>query len=211
MSDSPVTRASLAGQRFAGRYELEQRLGSGATGDTYRAKHIEQGRGVVVKVLREDLRGDALRVSRFEWEAATLAGLSHPNTPAVLDFGVFEGRRYLVREWLEGESLAERLLRGPLPLEAALSIGRQLLAALASAHAAKLLHRNIRPSNVFLERRKHGRERVKLLDFTPLHLRPSSADTRGPSLAYPAPELQADEAPDAHSDVYAVGQLMFEM
>jgi serine/threonine-protein kinase len=195
---------------FAGRYELDERLGTTVVGDTYRASHTEQQqRVVVIKVFHDDVGADPLRQGRFEWEMATLAGLAHPNTPAVLEFGVHEGRRYLVREWLEGETLAQRSAQGPLALEAIMTIARQLLAAMAAVHAAKLLHRNLRPSNVFLERRKQGRERIKLLDFVPAQ-RAALEPVDAPK-SFTPPEQRAGELWDARSDVFAIGAMLASM
>ncbi|HKU40084.1 MAG TPA: protein kinase, partial [Polyangiales bacterium] len=205
--DAAAIEPSLVGQSLEGGYVLEERLGAGSLGETYRAKHIEHQRVVIVKLLHDDVSGDALRRSRFAWEAATLGGLSHPNIPALLDYGVHCGRRYLVREWMDGESLDRRLARGPLPLESALGIVRQLLAALAAVHGARLLHRNLRPSNLFLERRKQGRERLRLLDFAPA----STRRPRGLDPVFTPPELLGGEVLDTRSDVFAVGAILTAM
>jgi serine/threonine protein kinase len=197
---------SLVGQCLAERFELEQCIGNGTAGDTYRAKHREQQRSVVVKVFHGDVRDHALRRQRFELEAGRLAELSHPNTPEVLGFGVHDGRGYIVREWLEGETLAKRLEAGPLSPEAAMSIARQLLAALAAAQSASLSHRNLHPGNVFLESRKRGGQRVKLLDFA-LAWRAARTD----STRYTPPEQRAGGLLDARSDVFAVGVLVDAM
>lgn len=196
---------SLVGRVIDGRYRLEEELGGGAAGSTHRARRAEDSRLVVVKLFDEDVSGDAVRRSRFEWEAATLAGLAHPNVLPILDYGVFAGRRYLVSEWLEGESLARRMRRSQLPLTTAVGIIRQVLAALASVHAARLAHRNLKPSDVYLEWRKQGRERVKLLDFAPVIRPRASVTQRGP---YVPPEFATGEPLDARSDVYAVGALL---
>lgn len=199
---------SLVGRVIDGRYRLEEELGGGAAGTTHRARRTEDSRLVVLKLFDEDVSGDLVRRSRFEWEAATLAGLAHPNVVPILDYGVFAGRRYLVSEWLDGESLAQRMRRSQLPLTAAVGIIRQVLAALASVHSARLAHRNLKPTDVYLEWRKQGRERVKLLDFAPV-LRPSAVATgRG---SYVPPEMALGEPLDARSDVYAVGALLSGM
>lgn len=202
---------SLVGRVIDGRYRLEEEIGSGIAGTTYRARRTEDSRLVVLKLFDEDVSSDPVRRSRFEWEAATLAGLAHPNVVPILDYGVFAGRRYLVSEWLEGESLAVRMRRAQLPLTAAVGIIRQVLAALASVHGSRLAHRNLKPTDVYLEYRKQGRERVKLLDFAPV-IRPArgklTAAGRG---SYVPPELVEGEALDARSDVYAVGALLSGM
>jgi serine/threonine protein kinase len=206
MSEVVADPACLVGQCLAERYELEQYIGGGAAGATYRAKHVEQQRTVVVKVFGGDVRDDVLRQRRFEFETSKLAALSHPNTPAILGFGVHHGLRFVVREWLEGETLAKRLEAGPLGLEAAMSIARQLLASLAAAHGAKLLHRNLHPNNVFLESRKHAGERIKLLDFAPTARLPSKRST-----PFTPPERTTGELLDARSDVFAIGALVAAM
>ncbi|HKP63249.1 MAG TPA: serine/threonine-protein kinase, partial [Polyangiales bacterium] len=204
--DAAAVRPSRVGQSLEGGYSLEERIGAGSLGETYRAKHVEHQRVVVVKLLHDDVSSDALRRSRFAWEAATLGGLSHPNVPPLLDYGVHAGRRYFVREWMEGESLEQRLERGPIPLDAALVIIRQLLAALAAVHSSRLLHRNLRPSNLFLEKRKQGRERLRLLDFAPASRRPHVLDS-----PFTPPECLAGEPGDARSDVFAVGAILSAM
>ncbi|HET6337234.1 MAG TPA: protein kinase [Polyangiales bacterium] len=203
-----TSAGSLVGRVIDGRYRLEEELGGGAAGTTHRARRAEDSRLVVLKLFDEDVSGDAVRRSRFEWEAATLAGLAHPNVVPILDYGVFAGHRYLVSEWLDGESLAQRMRRAQLPLTAAVGIIRQVLAALASVHSARLAHRNLKPTDVYLEWRKQGRERVKLLDFAPV-LRPRAVTTgRG---SYVPPEMALGEPLDARSDVYAVGALLSGM
>jgi serine/threonine protein kinase len=207
-----TSAGSLLGRVIDGRYRLEEELGGGAAGSTHRARRAEDSRLVVLKLFDEDVSGDAVRRSRFEWEAATLAGLAHPNVVPILDYGVFAGRRYLVSEWLDGESLAQRMRRAQLPLTAAVGIIRQILAALASVHSARLAHRNLKPTDVYLEWRKQGRERVKLLDFAPVMrpvMRPGVVATgRG---SYVPPEVATGEPLDARSDVYAVGALLSGM
>ncbi len=215
MSESVAIEA-LAGQTrvtIDGRYRLEEQLGTGTLGVTYRARHIEHQRVVALKLLAEDVSGDALRRGRFEWEAATLAALGHPNIVTIVDYGVHEGRRWIAGEWLQGETLALRIARDGLPLTAAMSIVRQLLAALASAHGARLLHRNVKPSNVLLERRTaQGRERVKILDFAPV-VRAVRGIPIAPELGspYSPPEFFAGEALDARSDVFSVGATLIAM
>jgi serine/threonine protein kinase len=205
MAEAVADSTSLVGQCFAERYELEARIGTGAAGETYRARHAEQPRKVVVKVFHDDVTNDAGRQRRFEMETSKLAALAHPSMPEILAFGVHGGRRFVVREWLEGETLADRLARGPLSLNTAMTIARQLLAALAAAHATQLIHRHVHPGNVFLEARKHGGARVKLLDFAP-----DAGVARKQATPYRAPEDGAGEA-SARSDVFSVGALVAAM
>ncbi|HKU36961.1 MAG TPA: serine/threonine-protein kinase, partial [Polyangiales bacterium] len=200
--------SSLVGRIIDGRYRLEACVGNGSQGDTYRARHVEHQRVVAFKLLHERVNGADGRRRSFEAEIAALSGLGHPSIATLVDYGVHEGQPWLAVQWLEGETLEARLQRTALPLTAALAIVRQVLAALASAHALKLVHRNLKPSNVFLERSPtQGRERVKLLDFTPL-LRPVAAGTDAP---YAPPELLRGEALDSRSDVFAVGATLIAM
>jgi serine/threonine protein kinase len=160
-----ATDQSLIGRSLDERYVIEAEIGVGGLGSVYRATHTKLQRPVVVKLLHENGGVHALQSRRFEREAKALAGLEHPNIVAILDYGVSDNRPYLVMELLEGETLAQRLKRGPLPLKPALSVARQLLEALAFMHGAGLVHRDVKPSNVFLQRLQSGRERVKVLDF----------------------------------------------
>lgn len=201
MSPAVADSNALVGQCIAERYELEACIGRGPTGATYRARHVESKQIVVVKVFADDVSEDPERQRQFELETSALSGLAHPNTPAILGFGVHYGHCFVAREWLEGETLAKRLAQGPLELEAAMRISRQLLAALAAAHATGLLHRNLHPGNVFLEARALG-EKVRLLDFAAL---PASNATH-----FTPPERGTGEL-DARADVFAVGALVTAM
>jgi eukaryotic-like serine/threonine-protein kinase len=207
MSEFVASESSLVGRTVEGRYRLEERLGSGVQGATYRARHVEHQRVVALKLLHERVSGSSARRASFEWEVSTLSGLAHPNIATLVDYGVYEGQPWLAAEWLEGETLAARLQRGSLPLTAALAIVRQLLAALASAHGVRLIHKNLKPANVFLERSPtQSRERVKLLDFTPLLHAGACAGS-----PYAPPELAAGETLDARGDVFAVGVMLISM
>jgi eukaryotic-like serine/threonine-protein kinase len=207
MSESVANQSSLVGRTVDGRYRLEERLCSGVQGATFRARHVEHQRVVALKLLHERVSSSSARRASFEWEVSTLSGLAHPNIATLVDYGVYEGQPWLAAEWLEGETLDARLQRGSLPLTAALAIVRQLLAALASAHGVRLIHRNLKPANVFLERSPtQSRERVKLLDFTPLLHAGACAGS-----PYAPPELAAGETLDARGDVFAVGVMLISM
>ncbi|HKP59807.1 MAG TPA: serine/threonine-protein kinase, partial [Polyangiales bacterium] len=207
MSELVANQSSFVGRTIDGRWRLEQRVGAGVQGATYRARHVEQQRVVALKFLHERAAGSSARRAAFEWEGSTLSGLSHPNIATLVDYGVHDGQAWLAVEWLEGETLAARLAGAGLPLTAALAIVRQLLAALASAHGLRLIHRNLKPENVFLERSPtQSRERVKLVDFTPLLQ--ASANAGSP---YAPPELTSGEPLDARADVFAVGAMLIAM
>src|SRR5262245_42900584 len=168
--------------------------------------------------MHESFGESQVQRGRFAREAKALAALQHPNIVAVLDYGVSDARPYLVMELLEGETLAQRLQRGPLPLDRALQIIQQLLEALAFMHRSKLVHRDVKPSNVFLQRTRDGYDRVKVLDFG---LAKFTAETAAsdPTLtrdgaivgtpAYMSPEQATGEEVDARSDVYTAGVIMF--
>src|SRR5262245_20621515 len=156
----------LVGRDFDGRYAIEAELGRGGIGVVYRADSRRLGRKVAIKVLREDLAGRAQR-RRFEREAKALATLAHANVVAILDYGVSENMPYLVMELLEGMTLADAMrVNRPLAVARVRAIMRQLLAGLSYVHGSGLVHRDLKPGNVFLERARRGEEeQVKLLDF----------------------------------------------
>src|SRR5262245_6156716 len=129
-------------------------------GEVYRARDTRLGREVAIKVLPAGLAGDPARRARFEREARAVSNLSHPHICALYDIGSQEGIDYLVMELIEGETLDQRLARGPLPLSEVLRTGAQLADALDRAHRAGVVHRDLKPANVML-----ARGGAKLLDF----------------------------------------------
>ena len=143
-----------------GTYEILASLGAGGMGEVYRARDAKLGRDVAIKVLPERVAADPDTLARFEREARAVASLSHPNILAIFDFGSEGGVAYAVTELLEGETLAARLARGPLPTEQLARIGTEMCAALMAAHRKGIVHRDLKPGNVMLT--KSG---VKLLDF----------------------------------------------
>ncbi|HET7451936.1 MAG TPA: serine/threonine-protein kinase, partial [Thermoanaerobaculia bacterium] len=144
-----------------GPYEILAPLASGGMGDVYRARDPRLEREVAVKVLPERLAKDPEAASRFAREARTVAALSHPHILAIHDFALEEGLPYAVTELLEGETLRRRLDRGPLPLSRIREHGLALAAALGAAHEKGIVHRDVKPENVFLT--KDGG--LKVLDF----------------------------------------------
>src|SRR5262245_31812632 len=152
-----------------GSYEVTGSLGAGGMGEVYRARDSKLARDVALKILPEAFAADPDRLSRFEREAQVLASLNHPNIAAIygLEDGVSEApaqrghTRALVLELVEGPTLADRILQGPIPLEEALSIARQIAEALEAAHTHGVVHRDLKPSNVKV--RSDGL--VKVLDF----------------------------------------------
>src|SRR5260370_940959 len=133
-----------------GPYEITAPLGTGGMGEVYRAKDTRLGRDVAIKILPKELSADPARKLRFEREAKTISGLNHPNICTLHDVGSQDGVDYLVMECVEGETLAKRLEKGPLPLEQTLKYGAQIAEALDKAHRNGIVHRDLKPGNVRL-------------------------------------------------------------
>jgi serine/threonine-protein kinase len=203
-----------------GRYVVRGLLGSGGMGSVYRALDPSLGREVAIKALARDFRDDAASLRRFEREARLLATLNHPNIAAIYGLELIEGAPYIVLELVEGETLAERLKRGPLPLPEAVAVGVQVADALQEAHHQGIVHRDLKPSNVKLA----DSGRVKVLDFgiaKPLpepseaEGRPSDPTTTPGTLIGTAPYMSPEQARgqpvDTRSDVWAFGCLLYEM
>ena len=152
---------SLAPGTILGQYEIGSPLGAGGMGEVYRAHDTRLDREVAIKVLPESLTSDPERLRRFEQEARAAAALNHPNILAVYQMATHEGVSYMVTELLEGETLRERLRRGPMPLRKAIDYAVQIAHGLAAAHDKGIVHRDLKPENLFVT--KDGR--VKILDF----------------------------------------------
>ncbi len=207
-----------------GPYEIVAPIGAGGMGEVYRARDTRLGRDVAIKVLPGEFAADPERLRRFEREAKATAALSHPNILEVHDVGTHGGVPYLVEEWLEGESLGERIKRGALTAPEALSIARQIAAGLAAAHEKGIVHRDLKPANVFLTVDR----RVKVLDFglaklvgtiptgeaeTLTHA-PTGATESGRVLgtvAYMSPEQARGQPVDLRTDVFSSGVVLYEM
>ncbi len=214
----------LAANTRLGPYEILGPLGAGGMGEVYRARDTRLDRVVAVKILppqvaaREDLR------QRFEREARAVSGLNHPHICTLHDIGRQDGVDYLVMEYLEGETLAARLSKGPLPVAEALRHGIEISSALEQAHRHGVIHRDLKPGNVMLT--KTG---AKLLDFGLAKLREPPVAPTGASamptqtmpvtaegtivgtLQYMAPEQLEGKEADARTDIFACGAVLFEM
>jgi eukaryotic-like serine/threonine-protein kinase len=150
----------VAGEHL-GPYEIVAPLGSGGMGEVYRARDTRLRREVAVKVLRGEIANDPDSLSRFRRETHAVAALNHPNILAIHDAGEESGLPYAVTELLDGETLADRLADGPLPVRRAVEIASQVADGLAAAHEKGIYHRDVKPANIFLTR--DGR--IKILDF----------------------------------------------
>src|SRR5262249_26133814 len=217
--------ALAAGTRL-GPYDIVAPLGAGGMGEVYRAKATRLDRTVAIKILPEVLALDPQFRDRFDREARAISQLAHPHICTLHDVGHQQGIDFLVLEYLEGQSLADRLIQSPggLPLKEALQIAIEVAGALDAAHRAGIVHRDLKPGNVMLT--KTG---AKLLDFglakaaTPvvgganvsaLATTPPNVTAQGTILGtfqYMAPEQVEGIEADARSDIFAFGCLLFEM
>src|SRR5262245_22114531 len=139
--------ALTAGTRL-GSYEVRSPLGRGGMGEVYLARDIDLGRDVALKVLPQEVATDSERLARFEREARVLATLNHPNIAAIYGIERADGTRALVLEFVEGTTLADRIAAGPIPIDDAVAIAKQICDALDAAHSQGIVHRDLKPSNV---------------------------------------------------------------
>lgn len=211
------------GARIAGKYRVRRRIGQGGMGNVYEAEEESSGRIVAVKCMHTHLTTDTVAVARFHREARAAAASRHPHVVEVFDAGVENAMPFLVMEYVEGESAADRIRRvGPLPVVEACAIAVQVLEALEAVHAGGVVHRDLKPENVLLVDRDGG-DWVKVADFGVAVLIESAADAAAQSDLTPAgcvmgtphytsPEqLAGGRAPNPRSDVYSVGVLLFEL
>src|SRR5687767_14408580 len=209
-----------------GPYEIQSALGAGGMGEVYRARDTKLHRDVALKILPELFGADPDRLARFEREARVLASLNHPHIGAIYGLEESGGAPVLVLELVEGPTLAERIAQGPLPLDEALAVARQIADALGAAHERGVVHRDLKPANVKL--RPDGA--VKVLDFglaKALEPAPVSGDmAQSPTIttpamtemgvilgtaAYMSPEQAKGRPADKRSDIWAFGCVLFEM
>jgi eukaryotic-like serine/threonine-protein kinase len=212
-----VADTSWIGRSFEGRYRIEAQLGNGGVGRVYRARHLRLDRPVALKVLHKQHNERWVSRQRFEREARALGQLSHPHIVAVTDFGIEGDVPFLVMELLSGQDLTALLRGGALAPALACRYTLQLLDGLGFVHGQGLVHRDIKPGNVYLERAEGSAERVKLLDFGLARLVVPSGDAsvsrHGEVLgtpAYMAPErIGSPESVDPRADVYGAGALVY--
>ena len=219
---------SLASGTKLGPYEIQSPLGAGGMGEVYRAKDTRLDRTIAVKILPGRLSDNPDARQRFEREARAISSLNHPNICTMHDVGHQDGIDFLVMEFLEGETLADRLLKGPLPTEQVLKYGIEICEGLERAHKSGVVHRDLKPGNVMLT--KTG---AKLMDFglakaIPAGSAPASSltmTTPGPTVNQPltaqgtlvgtfqymSPEQTEGKEADARSDIFALGAVLYEM
>ena len=208
-----------------GTYEIVGPLGKGGMGEVYRARDSKLKREVAIKVLPDAFARDAERVARFQREAEVLASLNHPHIAAIYDLAEYGDSRFLVLELVEGETLADRITRGALPVEEVLSIAKQISEALEAAHEKGIVHRDLKPANVKIQ--PDGQ--VKVLDFglaKALEGSPASPSmSNSPTLsmaatnagvimgtaAYMPPEQAKGKTVDRRADIWAFGVVVYEM
>jgi serine/threonine-protein kinase len=219
-----VTKAdNMVGQVLANRYQIEERLGEGAMGSVYKAKHVKVGRAFAVKLLHKRLLEDRKLTLRFEREAELAGRLRHPNVIGVVDVGETpDGFRYMVMDFAEGNDLATLLGEAPMTPERIVHLTRQMLEGLYHAHENGLIHRDFKPENVIIERDDHDTEVPRIVDFGIAILRDGGdgvnaagrLTTNGLVLGTPhymAPEQAVADPIDHRIDLFALGIVIYEM
>ena len=218
----------LLGTTVAGRYKVLKLLGEGGMGQVYLAEHSAIEKRIALKVLRAEYAHKGEIVTRFQQEAISASRIKHPNVLDVFDFGQLEnGCFYLAMEFLEGNDLADELQRSRvLTAPRALPIAMQICRALSAAHAKGVVHRDMKPENIFLQRTGDGEEIVKIVDFGIAQLKPTNEEAQAESTKhrrltrtgmifgtpeYMAPEQASGKHADLRCDVYAVGIILFEL
>ena len=222
MANSPARVPVDVGSVIADTYKIEALLGRGGMGAVFLASHLRlAGKQVAIKILHTEIE-DVDVIARFKREAEIAARLNHPNIVGVVDYNVAaDGTPYLVLDYLEGETLAQRIARGPLALDHVMSILRQVGSALAAAHRAGIVHRDLKPQNIFLVPTEvDGRlvEIAKVLDFGISKIRGSQTVKTQDSALLGTPQYMAPEqatgqhaAVDERTDVFALGAIVYEM
>ena len=222
-----VALMSLEPGRKLAHYEVLELIGRGGMGEVYRAHDAKLKRDVALKVLPEAFANDAQRMARFEREAQLLASLNHPNIAAIYGLEQSDNLRFLVLELVPGETLAERLRRGPLPVSEALELARQIADAVAAAHDNGVIHRDLKPANIKIT--PDGQ--IKVLDFGLARFAEADPDAIGegvsdsPTLsahatrvgvilgtaAYMSPEQARGRTVDKRTDIFSFGAVLYEM
>jgi serine/threonine-protein kinase len=212
-----VTQDPFVGKIIDGRYEIQQRVGEGGMGVVYKARQMSIDRVIALKMLNQQMAGDQQWVQRFYNEAKACSRLQHPNTIRMFDFGqTQDGRLFMTMEFLDGMSLRDALDRGPIAPQRVVKILIQCCASLAEAHSIGIIHRDIKPDNVFLLNMAGSPDFVKLLDFSVAKLLEGDRMKTQAGVVFGTPQYMSPEQGrglplDARSDLYALGILAFEM
>ena len=211
-----AVKALSAGAKL-GNFEIVELLGRGGMGEVWRARDTRLKRDVAIKVLPVGLARDPERIARFEREARAASALNHPNIVAVYDIGCDNGTYWIASELVSGDTLRRMIEAGPLPAPKAVGIATQVAAGLAAAHAAGLVHRDLKPDNIMVTRDGH----VKILDFGLAKQRRAAPDSTAADLTdggvvlgtagYMSPEQVRGEAADHRSDLFSFGIVLYEM
>ena len=210
--DPRATSSQMIGTVLSGRYKLEAKLGSGGMSTVYLAKDATLDRAVAVKVMHREMSEQPDQLERFRQEARAVAKLSHPNVVAVIDAGEDGGHPYIVFEYVEGETLKQRIARvGALDTQEALAYAIEIARGLTVAHARNMVHRDIKPQNVLID----AEGRAKLTDFgISRQLEQDGMTATGRVLGttdYVAPEQAMGHPVDIRSDIYSLGVVLYEM
>lgn len=201
----------LAGSR----YRIIEPIGSGGMGSVFKAEDTRLKRVVALKFLPKDFTADTQAVERFEREAQAAASLDHPNICTLYEIHTQEEEKFLVMAYLDGQSLDKRVEQGPLSLEMVYEVARQAAEALSAAHAAGVVHRDIKSSNIMLSEDRAGKPVAKLMDFGLAQVSGASkltrVDTRVGTTAYMSPEQALGDPVDARTDIWSLGVVLHEM
>jgi eukaryotic-like serine/threonine-protein kinase len=202
----------VVGEKIAGRYEVQELVGHGGMSSVYKARDALLERNVALKILHDQYSADDDFVERFKREARSVAQLQHPNIVTVIDRGEEDGRQYIVFEYIDGENLKELVVRkGRLDVREALEIALEVARGLAFAHQHGLVHRDVKPQNVLL----NGDGKAKVTDFGIARTVDVDGMTQTGTVLgtsnYIAPEQASGQRVDAHSDVYALGVVLYEL
>src|SRR5436190_1080052 len=215
----PITIGSQLGS-----HQITALLGRGGMGEVYRARDTKLKREVAIKILPEEFSRDADRVGRFQREAEALASLNHPNIAGIYEIAEADQTRFLVLELVEGETLADRIIRGPVPVEETLTIAKQICEALEAAHEKGIVHRDLKPANIKVA--PDGK--VKILDFglakmfgvaaahpsmsnSPTVIGATGGGMIMGTAAYMSPEQARGKTVDRRSDIWSFGCVLYEM
>ncbi|HEV8658016.1 MAG TPA: protein kinase [Thermoanaerobaculia bacterium] len=219
-----MTAAEIIGRTLS-HYRVKSKLGSGGMGVVYEAEDTTLGRNVALKFLSPEMAQDAMLLERFQREARAASALNHPAICTVYAIDQFEGQHFIAMELLEGETLAERIRRGPFDVARLLDVGIQLADALESAHAKGIVHRDVKPANIFI----NARGQAKILDFglakierapagghqseSPTAMRDdlTKAGTAVGTVSYMSPEQARGQLTDARTDIFSLGAVLYQM